>query len=55
MIPSRHWNSLASINTKKNTGSTEQKQKTKNKNQNNITQEGHFMSKIIAALLTLNL
>lgn len=31
MIPSRHWNSLASINTKKNTGSTEQKQKTKEK------------------------
>lgn len=28
MIPSRHWNSLAGINTKKNTGSTEQ---TKNK------------------------
>lgn len=27
MIPSRHWNSLAGINTKKNTGSTEQKKK----------------------------
>lgn len=31
MIPSRHWNSLASINTKKNTGSTEQKKTPKQK------------------------